>query len=94
MKKNEATMRQINAAKEELKRKINAAHEDWRKKHPFPSWKTEEEWERTHRSPQRLHEDAEKKAMKALERQREALLFDARMGTITAEELYAKAKAF
>lgn len=32
--------------------------------------------------------------MKAMEAKREALLFDARMGTITAEELYAQAKAF
>ena len=94
MTKNEATMRQINAVKEELDRKLRAAREDWRKKNPRPSWKTEEQWERTHRSPQRLHDDAEKKAMKAMEAKREALLFDARMGTITAEELYAQAKAF
>lgn len=92
--KNQPTMRQINAAREQLDRALSEARSAWRKANPRPSYEAEEEWERKHRSPIRLHEDAEKKAMRAIEDRREALLFDARMGKITADELYAKAKAF
>ena len=94
MKKNEATMRQINAVKEELDRKLKAMREAWNHNNPRPSWKIEEDWERKHRSPRQMHGDAEQKAMKAFEAKREAILFDAKMGKITAEELYAKANAF
>jgi hypothetical protein len=94
MKKNEPTMRQINAVREQLDRTLSDARRAWHKANPRPSYEAEQAWERKHRSPHRLYEDAENKAMKAMEDKREALLFDARMGKITADELYAKAKAF
>jgi hypothetical protein len=94
MKKGEASSRQIETAKDEIDRKISAARTDWRDKHPRPSYIAEEEWDRKHLSPFRVHSAAEKKAMQGLVNKRESLLFDARMGKITADELYAKVKAF
>lgn len=94
IKKTLPTMRQINAVREEIDRAMIVAREAWLKKHPRPSYEVEEKWLCKYRSPRRVHADAERMAMKALEEKREALLFDARMGKITADELYAKVKAF
>lgn len=94
MKKTDATMRQINTVREELDKKIREAHKAWLKKHSRPLWKTEEAWERAHKSPQRMHKDAENQAMKALFEKRDKIIFDARMGKLSADELYVDTRKF
>ena len=93
MKKQNATMRQINAVRDELSKKRQKAMEDWRSKNPRPSWEEEDAWEKKHRSPQRIHDTAMRKVEGALLAKHDALLFDARMGKITADELYHRFKA-
>lgn len=94
MKNNAIRVRQIETAKKELERKIGTAREDWCKKNPYPSWQTEEEWEKKHVSPRRKHEAAKKNAVKHLESKKEAILFDASMGKIDEAELYQAVKEF
>lgn len=94
MRKNEATQRQINAAREELKRKKSKKLSEWEKTNPRPKWQDEEEWIKTHKSPRTIFEAKRAKAEAAFAIVAEAILFDAKMGKITAEELYSRTNSF
>jgi len=94
MKDGTIRVRQIEAATKELERKIFSAREAWCKKNPYPTWQTEEEWEKRHISPRRKHEAGKKNAVKHLEAKKGAILFDARMGKIDERTLYEAVKAF
>ena len=86
-------MRQVNAAEQEITRQIQTAREKWRDENPR-DWETEEAWKKAHPSP---HDKAVAKleaAESKLKEKRDQLLFDAKMGNITPEQLTKCVKSF
>lgn len=88
------TMREINASKDKMLAGIRKRRSEWDKKNPGPSCDEYEEWKAKHPSPRAKHDALRDKVLTQYVEESEAILYDARMGILTPDELYAKVKAF
>ena len=77
-----------------MRQKLIEKSEQWAESHPGCSWEADQAWRAKHPSPMERHGRARTKAMAPLKAKRDAILFDARMGKISADELYEAAKKF
>ncbi len=86
------TMRQVAAAKEEMGRLIRLAAREYAATIPNWGWKRQDDWRKAHPAPWEKTELKVNAYREKLNAAAEALLFEARMGRITADELAAKVK--
>jgi len=87
MKKKQATMRQINAAHDEMKRIYQLKREQFQKRTPRPAWKVETEWTERNLSPIEAWEKKVEGALKPLKERIEQAVYRARMGETSDSEL-------
>ncbi len=89
-----AIIRQIESAKNEMNNRVRELRQRLEEKDPRPTYEQEREWEKRHPSPRAKWEIRMASKTAPLFRRMDQILFDARMGKITAEELYEKVKKF
>lgn len=94
MKKDIASQRQMNAVEKRLKELRNLVLQRWIEKNPGPSWKVEDAWRKANPSPQDQHNDKRNAKAKELDAKISSLIYDARVGKITADEFLQKVDSF
>lgn len=93
-KKNQCNFRQINAAREVLENKKRAKRAEFAKKYPKLEYETIRQWEIKHRHPERMYEIAAHKNEDAIDTAIDGILFNAKMGAMTPEELMKAVETF
>lgn len=94
MKAGYANMRQINAAIEDMDRKLRKRQNEWDEKNQAPDWSTENEWKLKYKSPRDRHYEKRDKHLQADKDKMNKIILDAKMGKITAEQLYDRIEKF